>query len=114
MTLRVIVLPNAKANLYSYYLHAAKHAPVTAARWMERFESAIESLASLPERWPLAPEDKLLNRQSQMLFGKRPNVYRVFFWVIKDRVEVLHVRRAAMDLASLTDIFGEAPPADEP
>lgn len=107
MSFRVVIQPNAKANLRDYYRRAAKHAPLTAARWLERFEAAIESLKEMPERYSLAPEGKFVEcKLRQMLFGKRPNVFRVLFRISGDEVQVLHIRRAAMDLATLDELLG--------
>lgn len=108
MKYRVIVLPNAEANLTHYAEHAAKHAPLTAARWLDRFHSALKSLAEMPLRYPLAPEGKDSPKPlRQMLFGKRPNVFRAFFTIENDEVRVLHIRRASMDTATLAEIYGD-------
>ncbi len=45
MTYRVVVTENAKANLRGYYLNAAQHAPATAARWLNRFEEALDTVS---------------------------------------------------------------------
>ena len=105
---RVRLTENAEYNLRHYFHRAAAHAPVTAAQWMQRFRESIKTLAKLPERCPTAPENVLLDEVTlrQMLFGKKPNVYRVLFTVVDDEVRVLHIRRAAMDLATLDEILG--------
>lgn len=75
MKYRVIVTDNAKANLRSYYAHAAKHAPLTAERWLNRFEQALATLATNPERCTLAPEnDVVVPELRQLFFGKPPFV----------------------------------------
>jgi plasmid stabilization system protein ParE len=62
-------------------------------RWFVALRAAVASLANLPSRCPLAPE----NRDSpvevrQLLYGRRPHVYRVLFSVAGDVVHVLHIR----------------------
>lgn len=105
MSYRVIVLPNARRNLEHYYQHAAKHAPLTAAKWLDRFQAEIETLAHLPERWPLAAESSDLQLPiRQMLFGRRQSGFRVLFTIEADEVRVLHIRRSTMDRASLDDV----------
>lgn len=100
MNYRVVVTANAKANLRDYYLHAARRAPLTAARWLDRFEKALSTLGSNPERCGLAPENDLVDAEiRQLLFGKRPNVYRALITIAGDAVHILHIRRAAMDTA---------------
>jgi plasmid stabilization system protein ParE len=113
MTYRVILMPNAIANLTHYHDYAAKRAPQTAARWLERFQAAIETLSELPERWPIAAETSLVSAPVRpMLFGKGRNVYRVLFSIVGNEVRVLHVRRAAIDIASLEELLGDLPTAD--
>lgn len=75
---------------------------------MQRFRDSIKTLARLPERWPIAPENEFLSQVTvrQMLFGKKPNVYRVLFTIVEDEVRVLHIRRATMDLARREDLIG--------
>ena len=51
----VIVTQKAKDDLRHYYRVAAEHAPDTAARWLYRFEEALETLSENPTRCPPAP-----------------------------------------------------------
>ncbi len=53
---QVVVTAAAKQNLRAAYLWAAERAPHTAARWIERFESDLQILATCPERFQLAPK----------------------------------------------------------
>ncbi len=55
MTYFVVVTQKAKDDLRHYYSVAAGHAPETAARWLNRFEQALQSLSTDPTRCPLAP-----------------------------------------------------------
>ncbi len=72
MSYHVVITENAKANLRSDYLHAAEHAPVTAARRLSRFEAALGTLARNPERLGLAPENDAVDEEiRQFLFGRR-------------------------------------------
>ena len=61
--------------------------------WFLTLRGAIASLANLPSRCPLAPE----NRDSpvelrQLLYGRRPHVYRILFAIEGEAVQVLHIR----------------------
>lgn len=72
-------------------------------RWFVALRSAIGSLANLPSRCPLAPE----NRDSsvevrQLLYGERPHVYRILFAIQGDMVQVLHIRHGRRRPANLT------------
>jgi plasmid stabilization system protein ParE len=61
--------------------------------WFEALRAAINSLDSLPSRCPVAPEarDSAVEVR-QLLYGRRPNVYRILFAIEEDIVQVLHVR----------------------
>ena len=63
MNYRVVITANAKSNLREYYERAAKHAPETAANWLNRFHDALQTLASNPERCPLAAENSLVEEE---------------------------------------------------
>ena len=88
--------PLAERDLEDAYLWAARHAPDEAARWLDRFQEALESLALNPERCGLAPEHQKLRRElRQLLFGRKPNVFRAVFLTDGAVVRVLRIRRAA-------------------
>ena len=93
---RVVVQRLALQDLEQSYLWAARHAPETAARWLNRFQIALESLEINPLRCSLAPENGKVRRElRQLLYGRRPNVYRAVFTIDADTVRVLRIRRAA-------------------
>jgi len=95
MSYRVVVHRQAVADLEEAYRWARKHAPETAARWMERFRAAIHSLDQQPERCSLAAERvKKGMRARELHFGDKPFVYRAIFVIDGDFVRVLRIRRA--------------------
>ena len=72
MTNIVIVTQKAKDDLRHYYTVAAEHAPETAARWLNRFEKALQTLVTNPTRCQLAPENDLVDEPIyQLFYGKR-------------------------------------------
>ena len=85
---------------------AENHSTVQAESWFHNAFDNIESLSSMSESHPLAPEnDEFPFEMRELHFGlgSRPS-YRAVF-VIRDQiVHVLTVRRAAQDRISLTDI----------
>ena len=102
---RVVISATAKRNLLDAYRWAAKNAPQTAARWLDRFQTALGTLSTNPKRCSVAPEAELVGREvRQYLFGKRQHVWRALFVIEADEVRVLHVRRAAMDTATPEDL----------
>lgn len=107
MTHPVIVTKKAKDDLRHYYAVAAEHAPETTARWLNRFEEALQTLSTNPTRCPLAPENDLVDQPIyQFLYGKRTARYRALFTIEGDHVLVLHIRRGTMDKAAEADLFG--------
>jgi toxin ParE1/3/4 len=71
---------------------------IPAARWFNGIEKAIGT--SLPLRCPTVPERKKKRKPLRhMLYGKKPNVYRVIFDVDETQgiVSVLTIRHGAMD-----------------
>lgn len=71
----------------------AEHAGETGIRWFLALEDAIASLATFPGRCSIAPESKAFPFQvRQLLYGRRPHVYRILFTVEGETVNVLHIR----------------------
>ena len=104
MTHRVVVTQKAKDDLQHYFEVAGKHAPDTAARWLDGFEEALQTLSEAPDRCPLAPENELVDQTIyQFFYGKRRGRYRVVFTIQDDQVLILHVRRGTMDKATQED-----------
>lgn len=62
-------------------------------RWFLALRAAIASLAQSPSRCHLAPEnpDSPVELR-QLLYGRRPHVYRILFTIDRDTVHVLHIR----------------------
>jgi len=92
----VVLHSQAQADLDDAYQNAARHAPQTAARWVDRFEQALTTLSHNPERCPLAAESRFTSEDvHEFHFGRRPNVFRVLFWIDGPRVRILRIRRAS-------------------
>ena len=75
----------------------------SACSWFRGLERAILSLERLPLAWPLTPESRRLRH---LLYGRRPNVYRVIYRVLKSRrrIDVLHIRHGARDRFKTGDL----------
>ncbi|MGC2211483.1 MAG: type II toxin-antitoxin system RelE/ParE family toxin [Candidatus Korobacteraceae bacterium] len=70
----------------------------SAARWYNGLQDAILALETHPMRSPVAPESSKRKRELRhLLYGKKPDVYRVIYQVDEKRqsVRVLHIRQAA-------------------
>jgi plasmid stabilization system protein ParE len=96
MTYRVILQPQAEADIETAYLWKCDNAPQAAARWFAGIVEAINSLDQFPARCPLAPENEHFTQEiRQLLQGPRHDVYRILFTIQADTVHVLHVRHSA-------------------
>src|SRR5262245_34350379 len=62
-------------------------------RWFVALREAIASLSTLPSRCPVASESREAPVEvRQLLYGRKPHVYRIFFAIDGDVVRVLHIR----------------------
>jgi plasmid stabilization system protein ParE len=88
--------PAALQDLDEAFKNAAKHAPLTANAWLDRFYDTLQTLSVNPTRCGLAPENPKSKRTlHQLLFGKRTNVFRVIFTVEEKTVWIIRIRRAS-------------------
>ncbi len=78
-----------------------------AARWYNGLEDAALTLATHPNRCPVAPEARKLKRVlRQGLYGKKPHIYRVIYEVDEQRktVWMLHIRHGARKRLTASDV----------
>jgi plasmid stabilization system protein ParE len=77
-------------------LHEELHAgdSKAAKRWYSGLKEAVLTLERLPNRCPTTPENPQLR---QLLYGRKPHVYRVIYRVlnVEKRVDILHIRHGA-------------------
>jgi toxin ParE1/3/4 len=94
MTYRVEITARASRDLRWIFRQINAENSLQAFAWFNELETAILSLNQYPQRSPRTPESRALRH---LLFGKKPNVYRVIF-AIDERaqaVRVLHIRHGA-------------------
>jgi plasmid stabilization system protein ParE len=114
MKYRVIVQRLALEDLNGAFAWAAGNAPATAIRWLDRFHSVLRGLDTNPQRCPHAREQRKVDVElREILFGRRPNVYRVIFLIEADCVRVLRIRRAQRSPLTRQQIV-DASKQDEP
>jgi len=78
-----------------------------AARWYNNLELVVYALAPHPQRCPVAPEARRMNRELRhLLYGKKPHVYRVIYEVDEGRqaVLVLTIRHGARRKIEASDL----------
>ena len=71
----------------------AQQAGKTGLRWFQKLKEACDSLSELPHRCKLAPEDAEFPFEvRELLYGRKPHLYRVLFTIEGDTVVILHIR----------------------
>ena len=81
------------AAIYDWLL--SQQAGNAGERWFGALREAIASLSALPTRCPISAESRDSPVEvRQLLYGRKPHVYRILFAVDGDSVQVLHVRHA--------------------
>ena len=95
---RVILTPEADADLRRAYRYIRAAAPKAAREWIRRARRGLSSLSHHPERCPLAPESISFEAPiRELLFGTgNRGTYRCLFTTIAGTVYVLHVRHGSM------------------
>jgi len=98
MPYRVILTPDAEADLRKAYVYIRKHAPQSAREWIRRARQKVKTLAQHPERCALAPESVSFEEPiRELLFGSgNRGTYRFLFAVINKSVFILHIRHGSM------------------
>jgi plasmid stabilization system protein ParE len=98
VTFRVIITPNAEADLRKAYIFIHKSAPLAARQWIKGARQKIKGLARHPERAPLAPESASFKEPIREVFFGQGNrgTYRILFVVLERHVFILHVRHGSM------------------
>lgn len=98
MGFQVKLAARAEADIDSALASLMKYSPRSAANWHAKLLAQIETLEKDPNRCALAEEANRLGLElRELLFGKKPHVYRILFVVDDTTVQVLHVRHAARD-----------------
>jgi plasmid stabilization system protein ParE len=97
MSYTVIVLKDAEREIEEAYQWLLKQTRQYAPLWYNGIIDAILSLEELAGRCPRAPENAETPHEEirQLLYGKRPHLYRILFSIRDDKVMILHVRHAA-------------------
>ena len=97
MTHKVKLAEQAEREAEASYEWIKESAPSNAVHWFNGLVNAIESLSSMPERCPLAPESEEVGQEiRQLLYGK----YRIIFIIKNEEVFVLHIRHGAQEYLS--------------
>jgi plasmid stabilization system protein ParE len=72
--------------------------------WFLAVDEAFASLVKFPERCSIAPESSQFPFDvRQLLYGRKPNVYRILFTIDEDKVVVLHLRHGRRKAVTPTE-----------
>ena len=99
--MRVIITPNAEAELRAAYRYIYDRAPNAAREWVKGARRKIKSLSHDPERAPVAPESVSFENSDnpirELFYGSgNRGTYRILFAVLGQQVYVLHFRHGSM------------------
>lgn len=105
MSYVIVFQPKALRRLEEEYDRVTTAAPLRGPIWFHGLVDAIDSLAEMPDRCALAPENQLVAPTiRQLLYGKRPHVRRVLFTMVDNTVRVLTIRHAAQGDATIEEL----------
>jgi len=104
MAYLVRTMPRAERDLEAIYQAIDAEHSDAAFRWFNRLENALLTLEENPARCPITREDARLRN---LLYGKKPHIYRVIYRLDEknDEVDILHIRygaRRAFEPSDLT------------
>ncbi len=92
MKYKVVITPTVEANLSEIHRHIALDSSAAARKFLTGLRGKIKTLASMPERCPLAPEDGLDGMMIRhLLYGD----YRILFSFEEGNGVILQVRHGA-------------------
>ena len=106
MPAQVRILRKAYADLDSHFAFITQSVnPASAVSWRDRLLERIAILEDHPERHPLSEDAAELGHEvRKYLIGRRRHVYRVFFTIDGDTVNVHRIRHASQDKLNPEDL----------
>ena len=107
MAYSVRLMPRAAEDAECVYRRVVQEAPLQGQHWYNRLVEAIESLRLFPERCEAVES---LSRSGitvrKLLYGHKPNTYRIYFAIDGKIVRILHIRHGARREPTPGDIRG--------
>jgi toxin ParE1/3/4 len=103
MAYLVSITSRAERDLAALYEKINAADSERARQWYFGLRDAILGLREMPNRNPATPENKRLRH---LLYGRKPNVYRVIFRVRQKArcVDILHIRHGARQRFRASDL----------
>jgi plasmid stabilization system protein ParE len=103
MAYLVRIARRAESDLDAIYVAVNAENSDAAFRWFNGLERVLFTLEENPARCPATPENP---QYRHLLYGKKPNVYRVIYRVLEQGkdVEILHIRHGARQAFQPSDL----------
>jgi plasmid stabilization system protein ParE len=96
MAYRVKFRPRAEHDLETVFRHLVQEAPRRGSQWVSGLEDAIFSLREMPERRFIVRQfSRSTVAVRQLLYGRYPHVYKVYYTIESETVWILHIRHGA-------------------
>ncbi len=93
MQYQVIITPSAKADIFEINAWLLENYSEVAEKWLWGISQAVTSLSKFPERCPISPESEAFDIVvRQLIYGKKPYIYRILFSVRDEKIYILRVR----------------------
>ena len=113
MTYRVAITASAQASIFEQarYIAVDREAPLNAQRWLESVFDAADTLAALPHRCSLAPENEFRDFEiRRLLVGK----YFLLFTIVEEEKTVWVIGFRHGGRLPRPDELPDAPPEQGP
>jgi uncharacterized DUF497 family protein len=96
MEYRIELAPEVVARACERFDWIAVTSPERAEKWYRGLIAKIETLKTHPKRCPVAAESQAYGEQLRYLtYGRRGDVFRVFFTIRDDMIRVIGLHHAA-------------------
>lgn len=94
-THKVIIHTDAIGDLRRYYRRVYADSPDQSTQWYRRLLVTAKSLERLPDRCPVSRESaRVFFEVRELLFGRKPYVFRILFTIDGETVRILRIVRA--------------------
>ena len=91
---RLLLYGSAKCDLENAFSWVQQFAPLTAGRWLDQFTAQIAKLEYSADSCGTAAERRRSRKVlRERLYGRRPRVFRVIFFIEGEEIHVIGIRR---------------------
>ena len=104
MVYRVRILPGALQDARNYYEFIATYSPETAVIWFEGLFEVVDSLSTMPNRCPIAPEASLVGMEIRCLGYQK--FYRILYSIDENTVRIYHIRHTSQEFMDPENFLG--------